>query len=137
MKKRLCSLLLASAFVVAGCAKKPVLYHNETYRDLGEPAVNEVVEACMEEARAADVADSRSSGASKGAVAGAAIGAVLWGAVGWIFGNPGRSAAAGAASGGGGGAIRGAASSGESAQTFRGYVEACLRHRGLEPVGWR
>jgi outer membrane lipoprotein SlyB len=129
---------LVIALLVVGCSSpRPVLYPNERYKELGDPAAQEIVNSCMQAARDADVADSRTTGAAKGATFGGAVGAVIGGAVGWIFGNPGRGAAAGAAAGGGRGAVDGASKSGEGAQTYRGYVEVCLRRESLETVGWR
>ena len=136
--RRSLSLLIAAALAFAGCAsKRPVLYPNAMYEELGEASADEIVNSCLERARAADLSDSRTKGAAKGGSVGSVIGAVIGGAIGWIFGNPGKGAAAGAVHGGGTGAISGASNAGESAPTFRGFVETCLREDGLKPIGWR
>ena len=133
-----CAAVFAVALIAGGCgAKRPVLYPNATYKELGEPTAQEIVDYCIDRAHAADIADTRPEGATKGAVGGAVVGSAIGGAIGWILGNPGKGAAAGAAHGGGHGAVRGAAKSGESDSTFQGYVNACLRERGLQPVGWK
>ncbi len=130
--------LVLSALLCGGCAaKRPVLYPNDTHREMGDGAAQEVVDYCLDRAYQANLADSRGKGAAKKGTAGAAVGAVIGGAVGAIFGNPGRGAAAGAASGGGSGAVQGAAESAESDPTFRAYVETCLREQGLRPIGWK
>ncbi len=136
--RRCLSLLVACTLVLVGCAsKRPVLYPNARYEELGEASAEEIVDSCMERARATDLADTRTEGAAKGGTVGGVIGAVIGGAIGWILGKPGRGAAVGATHGGGTGAVRGAASSGESAPTFRVFVETCVRESGLQPIGWK
>ncbi|MBW2281889.1 MAG: hypothetical protein JRG76_17575 [Deltaproteobacteria bacterium] len=136
--RRSLSLLTALALALAGCAsKRPVLYPNAMYEQLGEASAEEIVNSCLERARAADLSDSRTTGAAKSGTFGGAVGAVIGGAIGWILGSPGKGAAVGAVHGGGSGAVSGAAKSGESAPTFRSWVETCLHEQGLQPVGWR
>lgn len=135
--RRLAVALVCGLLAVACGPKRPVLYPNAAYRELGEAAAGEVVDDCLERARSDGIADGRAEKVAEGAARGAIFGAVLWGAVGWIFGNPGRGAAAGAAHGGGVGGARGAASAGEDDPVFRRYVEICLRERGLQPIGWK
>ena len=135
--KPLVATIAALALALVGCAaKRPVLYPNDTYHELGDAEAQEIVDYCLEVAREAEIAESRTKGAAKGATGGAIFGAALGGLVGWIFGNPGKGAAAGAAHGGGAGAVKGAAESGESGDLFKGYVEACIREQGLQPIGW-
>lgn len=138
MSFRPIACLLAVCLLAAACgAKRPVLYPNPTYREIGEADAEATVDHCLDQAHQADIADSRTRGAAKRGTAGAVFGALLWGTVGWIFGNPGRGAAAGAAAGGGSGAVQGAVQSGEGDRTFRAYVEACLREHDLQSVGWK
>ena len=138
MPKQVLIWPLVVAVISLGCgAKRPVLYPNDTYEELGDEAAQEIVNYCLERADNAELADSQGEGAAKGAAADAVIGAAIWGAVGWIFGSPGRSAAAGGVVGGSGGAMRGAGSSGRNDMTYRRFVEICLTEQGLQPIGWK
>lgn len=135
------ALALALLWLAApGCAsdKRPVLYPNELYQQVGEPAAQEDVDHCMAVAREYGLSDERSAGdAARGATRGSVIGAAVGAAVGWVLGHPGRGAAAGAAGGGTRGAVRGYEHSGDADTTFRRFVETCLRDIGYQPVGWR
>ena len=130
--------LLVLALLACAGTKRPVLYPNELYEQVGERGAQEDVSHCIEVARAHDLSDDRTAGdAARGATWGSVIGAAVGGAVGWVLGNPGRGAAAGAAGGGTRGAIKGATHSSDADNVYRRFVETCLRDLGYRPIGWR
>ena len=99
--RRAAALLLPLAFLACSGTKRPVLYPNALYEEVGEAAAQEDVTHCIEVARAHDLSDERTAGdAARGATRGSLIGAAVGAAMGWVLGNPGRGAAAGAAGGG-------------------------------------
>ncbi len=117
--------------------KKPVLYPNETYRDVGKAAAEEEVEACIELAKDADLQEPAATQVAKETAAGGATGGATGAAVGAVLGRPGRGAAAGAAGAGAGALTRGVLRSREPDPLLRRYVEICLRERGYQVVGWK
>jgi hypothetical protein len=126
-----------AALALAGCAaKRPVLYPNAHYEDVGpeiaESEVNGCVSAAREYARAnragqvaGDVAESSVAGGAAGAAAGA------------ITGGAGKGAAAGAAAAGSWSLVRGIFRTRDPDPVEARFVEKCLRDRGFEPIGWR
>ncbi len=135
---RITIAVLVAALSLAGCSsKRPVLYPNDAYYAMGEHQADEVVDDCLERARAADVADTRTESAAKKGTGGAIAGGIVGGLIGLVFGRAGRGAAAGAAGGGSSSAIEGAARGGESSPNFRRWVETCVREQGLQPIGWK
>jgi uncharacterized protein YcfJ len=136
--RRAAALLLPLALLACSGTKRPVLYPNALYQEVGEAAAREDVNHCIEVARAHDLSDDRTAGdAARGATRGSLIGAAVGAAVGWVLGNPGRGAAAGAAGGGTRGAVKGATHSGDADNVYRRFVETCLREIGYQPIGWR
>lgn len=148
--KGLLAFSLSALLVLAGvgCAssgsggrgwqgKRPQLYPNEHYREVGPETAQYDVSDCM--ARADYGAPQRST-AKDGAVntlGGAAGGAALGAIAGAIAGNAGTGAAAGAAVGGAAGLGKTAYDSSKPAEGYQGYVEACLRDKGYEVVSWQ
>jgi hypothetical protein len=131
-------LLVTVGVLCAACApKRPVLYPNEHYREVGRAAAESDIDHCIElsvsEGHEVDpgkqVAGSTVAGAAAGAVVGTAVGAVL--------GNPGRGAGAGAAGGGAKGLLRGSARASDLDPVQKRYVEECLIERGYKPIGWK
>lgn len=129
---------LLSILLLAGCAtKRPVLYPNGVYRDVGKAAAEEDVETCIALAKDADLQAPTAGKVAKGTAVGGATGAASGAAVGAVFGRAGRGAAAGAAGAGAGALTRGVLGSREPDPLLRRYVEICLRERGYQVVGWR
>ena len=133
-------ILIAAVIAVAvlACApKRPVLYPNPHYRDVGAEAAQLDVDECLAAAAAGgyenqpgkEVARSTAGGAAGGAAVGAAVGAVL--------GNAGRGAAAGAAGGATRGVLRGGREARNPDPIQKRFVEECLTERGYKPIGWR
>ncbi len=122
--------------LVAGCARRPVLYPNPKLDRAGAAAAERDIELCMRRGRqlvaggrAEEVATETAVGAGVGAAAGAAGGAVV--------GRPGKGAAVGAASGGAASFLRSLFYRRDPEPAFRNFVERCLREKGYEPIGWR
>jgi hypothetical protein len=122
---------------LAGCAaKRPVLYPNAHYEDVGPEIVESEVDRCVAAAReyartnrAGQVAGETAESAVAGGAAGAAAGVITGGA--------GKGAAAGAAAAGSWSLVRGIFRSRDPDPVEARFVEKCLRDRGFEPIGWR
>lgn len=127
------------AVLLVGCGpKRPVLYPNDLYREVGKEAAEEDVNHCIELAEMNDLpTEKQSEDTAKGAARGGVIGALIGGAVGWVLGNPGRGAAAGAAGGGTRGAVGGYEGSGDGDPIYRRFIETCLREKGYQTIGWK
>lgn len=135
--------LAGSALLLAGligCAHtpRPVLYPNDTYRQVGDATAQEEISHCMlvAEEQGLPIDKQPEEGVREGARQ-SVIGGLIGGAIGWVLGNPGRGAAAGAAGRGTAGAIRGYEGSGANDPIFRRFVETCLADKGFRVIGWK
>jgi hypothetical protein len=135
--QRLFLVSLVCAFGAACAAKRPVLYPNEKYRDVGIEVSQIDVDECLRAAQGGvgdrNVAAQTATSTAVGAGAGAAVGAVG----GAVAGSAGKGAAVGAATGATAGLFHGLWRSREHDPTFMAYVETCLREKGYQPIGWR
>ena len=138
---RVASVVIATllAALLVGCGpKRPVLYPNDLYRQVGKEAAEEDISHCVELAELNDLpTEKQADEAAKGATRGGIIGGLVGGAIGWVLGNPGRGAAAGAAGGGTRGAVGGYERSGDGDPIYRSFVDTCLREKGYQPIGWK
>ena len=132
---------LVSTLLLAACAsptpKRPVLYPNAHYREVGYEVARMDISACEHYAETQAGREDPATTVAKNTVGGAAIGAAAGAVGGAIAGDPATGAAVGAAVGGTGGAIRGTAKAREGDPGYRAWVEACLRDKGYEPAGWK
>jgi outer membrane lipoprotein SlyB len=118
----------------------PVLYPNASYNTMGESKARQEVAVCTASATGAGLAPEQQDNAvAHGAAKGAAVGGVT-GAVGALV--RGRSLEQ-AVERGAGGAVVGAAAGATAGafkekpnQTYRHYIQRCLRDKGLEVIGW-
>ena len=117
--------------------QRPQLYPNTHYREVGPERANLDVENCMYQADRGAPQDSVAKDAAVNTLGGAAAGAALGAIGGAIAGNAGTGAAVGAALGGTAGAGKTVIDSSKPQETYKGYVEACLRDRGYDVIGWR
>ncbi len=130
--------LALGAVLVLGCAmKRPVLYPNETYRQVGQAAADEDIETCIALARDAELEESAAGKVAKRTAAGGAKGGAAGAAGGAVFGRAGKGAAAGAAGAGAGALVGGVLSSREPDPLLRRYVNMCLQDMGYRIVGWK
>jgi uncharacterized protein YcfJ len=131
--------LLLIVLFVAGCAApKPILYPNAHLQQVGEEVANRDIDECREMAKDAgakpsqgksgQVAGSTTTGGAIGSAAGAVGGAVV--------GHPGRGAMVGAASGATAGFLRGLFRRSPPSNTYKQFVQRCLKERGYDPMGW-
>jgi outer membrane lipoprotein SlyB len=81
--------------------------------------------------------DSAAADTAKKTLLGGAGGAAIGAVAGAITGNAGTGAAIGAATGATAGLLKGAYDSTKPDETWQGYVEACLRDKGYEVIGWK
>ena len=131
-------MALAAALLLAGCAaKRPVLYPNDRYQEVGAAAADTDVEACISLAEAHGTSSDQGGEVATNTAVGAGVGAAGGAAVGAIFGNAGRGAAAGAAGGAVTGLFRGLVKASEPDPIYKRFVEQCLAERGYKPIGWK
>jgi hypothetical protein len=133
------------SLATASCSasKRPVLYPNEHFQQVGDAVAARDIEECMRLAEQYTSAGGQGSQvakeAAKDTAVGAATGAAVGAAGGAVYGNAGRGAAAGAAGGATAGLLsrlfRGGSSSPDP--VFVNFVDRCLRERGYEPIGWK
>jgi len=121
----------------SGCSSaRPVLYPNAYLKKVGEAQAGKDIDEALKMAedyklRSTDYPEKAQKTAVS-TVAGAATGT----AVGAITGGPGLGAVTGAAGGAAGGTINCIFGSSSPPQTYRKFVEAYLRERGYQVIGW-
>ncbi|MCX7981829.1 MAG: cell envelope biogenesis protein OmpA [Syntrophales bacterium] len=119
-----------------GCATSgPVLYPNAHLKSVGEEQARRDIEACK---ALADeyIKSQEAEKVAKSTAAGAAGGAVIGGAVGAVRGSLGRGIGVGAAAGAATGLVKGSAKATKPSQTYKNFVNRCLKEKGYEPIGW-
>lgn len=125
--------------LVAGCAApKPILYPNAHLQQVGEEVADRDIDECREMAKDAGATASQGkSGQVAGNTAvGGAIGSAAGAVGGAVVGHPGRGAMVGAASGAITGFLRGLFRRSPSSNSYKQFVQRCLKERGYDPVGW-
>jgi len=136
------SLVIAAALVAAslsGCgSKRPVLYPNKHYNNVGETAAQRDIDECMYMAENHGVSETSGAGKSAGNVAKtAAVGGAAGAAAGAVRGRAGRGAGVGAAGAAAGATMRELFRSRQPDPVFKNFVDRCLREKGYEAVGWK
>jgi hypothetical protein len=134
---RPCLLVLACAAAVACAAKRPVLYPNPHYRQVGVEVSQVDIDECMSLAKTGVGDRNAAAGAAGRSAVGAGAGAAVGAVGGAITGSPGAGAAVGAATGGTAGLLSGLWGTRDHDPTFMAYVDTCLRERGYQPIGWK
>ena len=150
LRHPLVSLILLVSLAAFGCAsgggagqgrgwrnQRPQLYPNAHYSRVGVEQAQMDINDCMYRADHGAPQDSVAKDAAINTLGGAAAGAALGAIGGAIAGNAGTGAAAGAALGGTVGAGKTVVDSSKPQESYQGYVNACLRERGYEVIGWR
>ncbi len=125
--------------LVAGCAApKPILYPNAHSQQVGKEVADRDIDECREMAKDAGATASQGkSGQVAGSTrAGGAIGSAAGAVGGAVVGHPGRGAMVGAASGATAGFLRGLFRRSPPSNTYKQFVQRCLKERGYDPVGW-
>jgi hypothetical protein len=132
-------LLMATA----GCAShRPLLASNAHLTRVGPDVGERDIDDCMERAKVAS-SEGGSSGNENvvaGTAASSVVGAAAGGAGGAVFGHAAQGAAAGAAGGAAASltaALLRVLFSPKPPDTFRPFVDRCLREKGYEPEGWK
>lgn len=140
--------LAAVGSAVVGCSAtgpqspnaRPVLYPNATLNRVGDAKAQLEIDACIRLAQAAGLTpDEKNNETGRRAGLGAATGGVA-AAVGALVTGRGvsgavRSGAAGAAVGGSAGAVSGALHE-KPSNTYRYFVQRCLKDKGFDVIGW-
>ena len=131
-------LLAACATPQNSANARPVLYPNAAYESMGAASANQVLNNCINHAKAQGLSASNqatAANAGKGAATAgvmAAVGALVTGGNG---GDVLKRGAQGAAIGAAGGAVSGAYEE-QYSPIYRRFVETCVAERGLKVLGW-
>jgi hypothetical protein len=133
-----CCLLLTITLLVTACAsKRPVLYPNDYFKQVGPVTAERDIDVCIQMANdykaSTDRAKEIAKTTGKSAVLGAATGAV----VGAIAGDAGMGAAIGAAGSATAALVSGILWSDEPDPVFMQFVDQCLREKGYQSLGWK
>ena len=123
--------------LVACSQKRPVLYPNDHWQQVGDETAQTEIDDCISFAEEYGASSSSSGKVAKSTAGGGAVGAAGGAATGAVLGSVGRGAAAGAAGGAAVGCLQGLFRSREPDPVFRQFVEKCLREKGYEPIGWK
>lgn len=135
MDRRLVSVLLPTLLLAACATARPVIYPSATAQLGGKGAQDAAVQACLQQADAADL--SKGGAQVAGSTArGAAIGAAGGAAAGAVYGNVGRGAGAGAAAGAATSLVHGLFRSNQPSPVYMAYVNRCLGEKGYDVIGW-
>jgi len=131
--------LLMVVVLTAACGmRKPIVYNDQHYQEVGAEQAKKDVDECMEIAKANVGTGSGQAGKTAvGAATGTVVGAASGAAGGAIWGNAGRGAASGAVAGLVGGLLFGIVGKKEPDPVYKNYVDACLQQRGYGVAGWR
>lgn len=130
--------IAAACLAAAGCAaKRPLLYPNETWNQVGAEAAERDVDECLELARAHGLDAHPGKRTAGSTVAGGATGGAAGAAGGAVWGHPGRAAGAGAAGGAAVGLLHGLFRWRDPDPILENFVGICLAQRGYQVVGWR
>ena len=130
-------LLLCVGLVGLSCAKRPVLYPNAKYEQVGAAAANQAIDQCMAKADAADLEGSEAADAAISTGTGAAVGGATGAVAGAISGGAGTGAAVGAAVGGMVGFFSWMFGTADPDPLYVSYVDTCLANQGYQPIGWK
>ncbi len=129
-------LALGLAPILVGCAsKRPALYPNLRYQQVGPAAAERDVDECLALAKGyrESPGGKIAAGTAKSAATGAAVGA----ATGAIRGNAGIGAAIGAAAGGTASLMHALLRPRDRHPLETRYANYCLAERGYHVLGWR
>ena len=130
--------LLSVLLLAVGCApKKPVLYPNAKFQEVGETVAQQEIARCQQLAKEAGTADGKGAEVARSTAGGAAVGGASAAAWGAVYGDAAKRGAAGAAAGAAAGLVHGTMKSREPGEVTRGFVERCLREQGYDVIGWR
>lgn len=125
--------------LVAGCAApKPILYSNAHSQQVGKEVADRDIDECREMAKDAGATASQGkSGQVAGSTTAGGRDRICSRGSGWCGGwSPGRGAMVGAASGATAGFLRGLFRRSPPSNTYKQFVQRCLKERGYDPVGW-
>jgi outer membrane lipoprotein SlyB len=125
--------------LVAGCAApKPILYPNAHSQQVGKEVADRDIDECREMAKDAGATASQGkSGQVAGSTTAGGRDRICSRGSGWCGGwSPGRGAMVGAASGATAGFLRGLFRRSPPSNTYKQFVQRCLKERGYDPVGW-
>lgn len=132
-----CLLFLATLFLGACGAKRPVLYPNEHLKQIGKAKANQDIDDCIKLANEYQAGGSRAGEIAKDTGKAGVVGAATGAVIGALTGNFGRATAIGGAGAATATMGTGIMRSDEPDPVFKQFVDQCLRDKGFQPVGWR
>lgn len=141
MKRLSCITLLAVTLMLSGCAgaKRPVLYPNSYFNQVGQQQAEMDIDACMYAAEASGANSGKGTELVKDTAKAGTVGGATGAVVGAIA--SGTSVGRGAAIGGAGAAtatlVGGAFDAAEPTDIYIRFVDMCLQEKGYQLIGWR
>ena len=141
--KQVMAVLVGVLLLLSGCSsmgmgpKSPDFYPNDQFRRAGSMQADADARECMAMADQYVREPNKYADMAKQGVIGGAVGAGT-GAIGGVImkDSVGRATAAGAAIGGILGVLNSAKDMNEHSPSYQKFVEACLRQKGYEIIGW-
>jgi hypothetical protein len=131
-------LFLSLLWVMSCAAKKPVLYPNAHFEQVGQQQAETDIAQCLEMAKSQGVKDTQSGRVVTDSAKSGAVGAASGAAVAAVWGGDvGKSAAAWGAGAAAGTAVARMFDSGGPDPVFQGFVNQCLRDKGYQVAGWQ
>ena len=128
---------MIALLLLAGCAgPRPVLYPNDHYKSVGQGQAEHDISECQELAEAHTSSGNKAKDMAQNTGVGAGVGAASGAVIGAIQGSAGKGAAVGAAAGATGGLLRSLLRGSGPSQTYKNFVNTCLKERGYKPIGW-
>ena len=122
----------------AGCsAKRPVLYPNETLKQVGWDDAQSDVDECIAFSESYGLEENPAVRTAGSTVAGGTVGGAVGAAGGAGRGDPGRRAGVGAAAGATAGLFRGLFRWRDPDPVQARFVEVCLVQQGYRIIGWK
>ena len=130
-------LIALTSLSLWGCAgPRPVLYPNGHYEDVGQEQAERDIAECRELADTYTSSNNKGQEVAQDTAVGAGVGAASGAVIGAIQGSAGKGAAIGAAAGATGGLLRSLLRGSGPNQTYKNFVNTCLKERGYKPIGW-
>ena len=138
MRARRAVPICLAAVCLAGCAaRRPLLYPNETWSQVGPQAAEQDVDECLALAESYGLGRASARRTAGSTAAGGAMGGAVGAASGAVRGHPGRGAGTGAAGGAAAGFMRGLFRWRDPDPMQQRFVDICLAQQGYQVVGWR
>lgn len=141
MRTTACIISVAAAILLGGCsaAKRPVLYPNAYYNQVGGDQAERDIDYCLHLAEQSGANSGKGAELTRKTAKAGAVGGATGAVVGAISSSSdiARGAGIGAAGAATATLVGGAFDAAEPTDIYIRFVDQCLRERGYQPLGWR